>query len=121
MKIFKSGEFASMKNPTPGSTYKEDLLKKLNAQSLSGVFGLVAPGDKGGEYHVHEKGEHIIFIISGEGVELVEGKEIPVKAGDILYVPAGEKHTTVNNSKGELRYLGFFTCTPGKADRVEFK
>ena len=121
MKMFKREEFARMENPTPGSTYKQDLLKKLNAQSLSGVFGLVLPGDKGGDYHYHEKGEHIIFIISGEGVERVEGKEIPIKAGDILYVPAGEKHTTVNNSKGELRYLGFFTCTPGKADRVELK
>ncbi len=121
MKIFKTEEFVRMENPTPGSTYKQDLLKKLNAQSLSGVFGLVAPGDKGGEYHYHEKGEHVIFIISGEGVELVEEKEIPIKAGDILFVPAGEKHTTVNNSKRELRYLGFFTSTPGKADRVELK
>jgi uncharacterized cupin superfamily protein len=119
IKIFKSQEFIQMSNPTPGETYKEDLLKKLNARTLSGVFGLVIPGGEGGKYHVHEKGEHIIFILGGEGIELVEGEEIPVKAGDILFVPAGVKHTTLNRSKDELRYIGFFTGTPGQKDRVE--
>ena len=121
MKIFKGEEFGGMKNPTPGKTYKKDLLKELNAQSLSGVFGLVVPGGQGGDYHVHERGEHIIVIVSGEGVEIVEGEDFPVKAGDVLFVPAGEKHTIVNRSDKELRYIGFMTCTPGKKDRIEFK
>ena len=121
IKIFKSQEFIQMSNPTPGNTYKEDLLKKLSAQTISGVFGLVIPGGEGGKYHVHEKGEHIIIILSGEGIELVEGEEIPIKSGDILFVPAGVKHTTLNRSKDDLRYIGFFTCTPGQQDRTEFK
>jgi uncharacterized cupin superfamily protein len=121
MKIFKNEEFAGMKNPTPGKTYKKDLLKELNAQSLYGVFGLVLPGDKGGAFHYHERGEHIIVIVNGEGVEIVEGAEFPVKAGDVLFVPAGEKHTIVNRSDKELRYLGFMTNTTGKPDKIEVK
>ena len=121
MKIFKGGEFAGMKNPTPGKTYKKDLLKELNAQGLYGVFGLVVPGGQGGALHYHERGEHIIVIVSGEGVEIVEGAEFPVKAGDVLFVPAGEKHTIVNRSDKELRYLGFMTNTPGKADKIDLK
>lgn len=119
MKRFSGDEFAGMANPTPGKTFKKDLLEELHAQGLHGVFGLVVPGGQGGDYHYHEKGEHIIVIVSGEGIEIVEGKEIPVKAGDVLYVPAGEKHTIVNRSDRELRYLGFMTQTPGVKDKVE--
>ena len=121
MKIFKGEEFAGMKNPTPGKTYKKDVLKELNAQGLSGVFGLVVPGGQGGDLHYHERGEHIIVIVSGEGVEIVEGAEFPVKAGDVLFVPAGEKHTIINRSGKELRYLGFMTKAAGKSDRIELK
>ena len=121
MKIFKGEEFGKMKNPTPGRTYKKDIFTELNAQGLSGVFGLIVPDSLGGDYHYHERGEHIIVIVSGEGVEIVEGGEIPVKAGDVLFIPAGEKHTIVNRSDKDLRYLGFCTRTPGKTDRVKVK
>jgi len=70
-----------MKNPTPGKTYKKDLLKELNAQGLYGVFGLVVPGGKGGALHYHERGEHIIVIVSGEGDFLENGvSEMPRRA-----------------------------------------
>ncbi len=119
MHIFNSREYAVKTNPTPGSTYKTDILSDLKAQSLCGVFTIVMPGDKGGAYHYHEEREHLIVIIEGEGVEIVEGKEFPVKAGDVLFVPAGEKHTIVNKSKREMRYLGFCSCTPGVPDKQE--
>ncbi|MFH1241489.1 MAG: cupin domain-containing protein [Pseudomonadota bacterium] len=113
MEIFKTEEFINMENPTPNSTYKREILKGLHAQSLLGVFGLVVPGGQGGDVHSHDKGEHIILILSGEGVELVEGKEFPVKAGDILFVPAGLKHTILNRSNKDLRYLGFLSVGQG--------
>jgi len=119
MRVFRGEEFTGMKNPTPGKTFKKDLLKELHAQGLHGVFGLVVPGGQGGDYHYHERGEHIIVIMSGEGMEIVEGGEIPVKAGDVLYIPAGEKHTIMNRSERELRYLGFMTQTPGVKDKIE--
>jgi uncharacterized cupin superfamily protein len=116
MKIFKTEEFINMKNPTPDTTYKREILTDLHAQSFFGVFGLVVPGGQGGDVHSHEKGEHIILILSGEGVEMVEGKEFPVKTGDILFVPAGVKHTILNRSNKDLRYLGFLTGGQGKTD-----
>lgn len=119
MNVFRGEEFAGMKNPTPGKTFKKDLLKELHARGLHGVFGLVVPGGQGGDYHYHERGEHIIVIVSGEGIEIVEGSETAVKAGDVLYIPAGEKHTIVNRSERELRYLGFMTQTTGVKDKVE--
>ena len=121
MIVFNSQQYAAMENPTPGKQYKETLLGIDNAKSVCGVFTIVLPGEKGGAYHYHSEREHLIFIIKGEGVEIIEGKENPVKTGDVLFVPAGEKHTIANKSDSEMRYLGFCSCTPGDPDRVELE
>jgi len=46
--------------------------------------------------HTHDDMEEIYFIISGEGTMIVGEDEYPIKAGDCLYCPPGEFHTTIN-------------------------
>ena len=121
MKMFKSEEYVRMANPTPGQAYRpEIMLSEHGAKSLGGMFGLLVPGSQV-PYHYHTNRESVIVVISGEATEVIEGKEIPIKAGDILFIPAGEKHTTINRSKNDCRYLEFFTCPPLSADFVAVK
>jgi len=121
MKLFKLKDFVDMKNPTPGESYRPEILTNAHrAKDLGGMFGLLVPGSQV-PYHYHKKRESIIIIISGEGIEIIEGQEFPLKTGDILHIPAGEKHTTVNRSDKDLRYLEFFTCPPVTTDFVEVK
>src|SRR4030042_3075972 len=110
-----------MANPPPGAAYKPEILApEQGAKSLGGIFGLVPPGTPG-VYHYHRNRESIIIIISGEATETVEGKELPVKAGDVLFIPAGEQHAIEKRSNRDLRFIEFFTHPPGKADFVEVK
>ena len=44
--------------------------------------------------------------------------ELDVNDGDIIFIPAGEKHRTINNSKVDLRYIEFFTNPPLNKDFV---
>lgn len=121
MKIFRIGEYIQLKNPTPGKSYRPEILAQEDqAKSLGGMFGLLVPGSQV-PYHYHKNRESIIIVISGEAIEIVEGKEYPIKTGDILFIPAGEKHTTINRSSQDFRYLEFFTCPPLGADFVEVK
>ncbi len=121
MKMFKSEEYVRMENPTPGKSYRPEILvKDEGAKSLGGMFGLLVPGSQV-PYHYHVNRESVIIFISGEGTEVIDGKEIPIKAGDILFIPAGQKHTTINRSNKDLRYLEYFTCPPVGADFVEVK
>ncbi|UCB50396.1 MAG: cupin domain-containing protein [Deltaproteobacteria bacterium] len=121
MKLFKTQDYINMENPNPGEPYRPVILtEEQNAKDLGGMFGLLVPGSQV-PYHYHKKRESIIMIISGEGTEIIEGEEFPIQAGDILHIPAGEKHTTVNRSDKDLRYLEFFTCPPITADFVEVK
>ncbi len=119
MEIFKTQEYAREQIPSAGVRYRREILTKVHqAKNLGGVFCRLPPGSKL-PYHYHENRESLIMVIGGEGIEGVEGKETPIKAGDVLYIPAGEKHMMMSASEEEIRYLEFFT--PVATDSVEVK
>jgi quercetin dioxygenase-like cupin family protein len=121
MKLFKSGEYVELRNPNSNKPYRPEILTLQNgAKNLGGMFGLLPPGSQV-PYHSRVNRESVIIIIAGEATEVIEGEEIAIKAGDVLYIPAGEKHQTVNRSAGDFRYLEFYTCPPMGADFVEVK
>ena len=111
MELIRTEEMVQVVNPTPGERYRKDLVTPEQGAKHLGGFLCVIP--VGGEmpYHYHEKRESLLYIIKGEGVEIVEGEEHPIKAGDVLYIPTTEKHKIVNRSDGDLRYVEFFTPT----------
>lgn len=57
------------------------------------------PGHKM-NYHSHEKRDEVWTVISGEGRTILDGKETPVKPGDVIKMPAGVKHTVIAGEKG---------------------
>jgi quercetin dioxygenase-like cupin family protein len=121
MKVFKSEEYIKMANPTPGKPYRPEILTKDHrAKNLGGMLGLLVARSQV-PYHYHKNRESIIIVISGEAIEVIEGKEIPIRAGDILFIPGGEKHATINRSNQDFRYLEFFTYPPLSADFIEVK
>jgi hypothetical protein len=62
--------------------------------------------------------EHQAKSLGGMFGLLVAGSQVPYH---VLFIPAGEKHTTINRSKQDFRYLEFFTHPPIGADFVEVK
>jgi quercetin dioxygenase-like cupin family protein len=119
MRILTTKDYMAMDNPTPDERYRLDLVTvDQMAKELHGFLAILPAGQEV-PYHYHEKRESLIFVISGEATEIVEGEEFCIKAGDVLYIPAKEKHSMVNRSEHEVRYLEFFT--PIKTDVVEVK
>ncbi len=121
MKIFKTKEFVELSNPAPGQAYKPEILSQAEGtRNLGGIFGVLPPGSPA-NYHYHNDRDSIIFVLSGEAIEIVEGREVPITAGDVIYIPPGEKHGVANRSKKEFRYLEFFTHPPVRSDFTEVK
>ncbi|MEW6333045.1 MAG: cupin domain-containing protein [Thermodesulfobacteriota bacterium] len=118
MKIFKVDDYVKLDNPTPGKIHRREILNGDDlASELGGIFGIIVAGSKG-EYHYHNRRESLLLIISGEAAEYVEGVEHPIRAGDVLFIRPGEKHTIVNHSDSDLRFLEFFTHPPVAADKI---
>jgi quercetin dioxygenase-like cupin family protein len=119
MKLFKQEDFVGLENPVPQEPFRPEILThKDNAKDLGGIFGLLPPRSQV-PYHYHEKRESVIMAISGEATEIVEGEKFPFKAGWVFFIPAGERHMTVNHSDKDFRYLEFFTCPPTTSDFVK--
>jgi quercetin dioxygenase-like cupin family protein len=121
MKIFKMKEFIELINPSPGQVYKPEILTHAEGtKNLGGIFGVLPPGSPA-NYHYHRDRDSILIVLSGEATEIVEGREVPIHAGDVIYIPPGEKHGVANRSDKEFRYLEFFTHPPVRSDFVEVK
>ena len=88
---------------------RRDFLAVHEANTLVRVYEL-PPGKSAYPYHYHLKNEETFFILRGEGLLRTPEGERAVKAGDLLFFPAGEDgaHKLTNTSQSEmLVYLDF--------------
>ena len=79
------------------------------------VLGVVTvePG-KGHLRHNHPDMEEILYVIEGEGTQMVDiggEQRRRVVAGDLIHLPAGVFHETVNTGDKTLRFLVVFGPT----------
>jgi mannose-6-phosphate isomerase-like protein (cupin superfamily) len=78
---------------------------EMGANDLTVSYGEHAPGMEFRQ-HVHEKSSDTIICVSGRGVLRTGDKRIPISAGDIVYVPAGIVHGTINTGDEPLIMFG---------------
>ena len=72
------------------------------------------PG-KGHERHTHPDSDEILYVIRGEGEQEVAEETRDVEAGDMVYVPEGTEHGTVNTGWEPLLLLAVY-APPGPED-----
>jgi mannose-6-phosphate isomerase-like protein (cupin superfamily) len=66
------------------------------------------PGETPRSAHHHCDFEECIYVLSGQGTAFADSGEYPLKPGDTLLVPPGEKHVTRNTGNVPLLLLCFF-------------
>ena len=59
--------------------------------------------------HTHVDTSEIIFVLSGEGKMICDGKEEKLVKGDVHYCPKGSSHTLMNENDEDLE---FFAVVP---------
>ena len=69
---------------------------------------VVHTGDQLRAPHQHSEFEECIYTLSGEGTTFADSGEYPMRPGDTLLMPPGEKHVTRNTGKEPLVLLCFF-------------
>ncbi len=81
-------------------------------------FGMVVlePG-KGHERHNHPGSEEIIFVMSGEGQQMVDDQPpVKVRPGASIYIPADIYHSTLNTGWEPMRLLVVYA--PAGPERI---
>ncbi len=64
--------------------------------------------------HVHAGMDKMYFVVEGDGLFLLEGRELPMRAGDLLVAPDGVPHGVHNNSGARLLLLAVLAPGPTK-------
>jgi quercetin dioxygenase-like cupin family protein len=62
--------------------------------------------------HAHAEMDKVYQIVEGEGLFLLEGRELPMRAGDLLVAPAGVAHGVRNSSGSRLLVLAILAPAP---------
>ena len=71
----------------------------------------MAPGKRSCPYHYHLAQEEMFVVLEGAGSLRVAGELLPVRAGDVIFIPPGPQypHQLINTSDAPLKYLSIST------------
>ena len=91
----------------------------IGSTGLGCSLTVLPAGKRAYPFHKHHVNHELFYVLSGTGEYRIDGKTLPLRAGDLVAAPAGkEAHQIVNTSSGELRFLAFSTMT--EVDVVEY-
>ena len=101
--------------PTDYAAYSAEKMGKSTLfQSPRLLVGLNAfePG-QAHALHAHAGMDKVYSVVEGEGVFLLEGRELPMRAGDLLVAPEGVPHGIRNTGTSRLLVLAILAPAPG--------
>lgn len=81
------------------------------ARKLGASVDIVAPGMRSCPYHFHHAQEELFIVLAGQGHLRVAGEMLPLRAGDLVFVPPGPEypHQIINTGSEPLHYLSIST------------
>lgn len=87
----------------------------LLTQRLSSGLVKFFPGKKQRQ-HIHFGEEQILYVISGQGIHMLNGKEEKISEGMLIHCPPYSEHEVINSGSEDLVFL--ITYTPSKLMEV---
>jgi len=88
--------------------------EEAGCEDVTQFLGIVQPSKA--PFHSHPYDE-VGYIVSGEGIAHIEGREMPLRAGSCFHLAPGEIHCIENSGPGEMRILGVFHPSGSPANR----
>jgi mannose-6-phosphate isomerase-like protein (cupin superfamily) len=104
----------SVIRPADHAVYAADKMGKSTIfQSSRLLVGLNAfePGQSHA-LHAHAGMDKVYAVIEGDGVFLLEDRELPMRAGDLLVAPEGVPHGVRNTGRTRLLVLAILAPAP---------
>jgi mannose-6-phosphate isomerase-like protein (cupin superfamily) len=81
---------------------------------------VIPPGDAEGDPRNRHRGaDQWLFVISGKGRALVNGRRYALRAGSLLLIERGDRHEVRNTGRGLLRTLNVYVPPAYRKDGEE--
>src|SRR5580700_6606218 len=68
----------------------------LGTEKVDVHLNRLAPGGPRGKVHHHSNADNIYIVKRGEGTLTVEAESYTIRENDVVYIPAGMKHSLSN-------------------------
>jgi mannose-6-phosphate isomerase-like protein (cupin superfamily) len=78
------------------------------AQTTACLFRAIFPPGGYHGNHRHEKSDEILFCISGEAIQAIDGVEYRMKPNDAMFIPKGVAHWMKNDGKTPFVVVGVY-------------
>jgi len=79
-----------------------------NRRAEAAVMVIPPGGAEGDSRNRHRGADQWLFVVSGEGTALVEGRRYKLKPNTLIVVESGEQHEIRNDGRAPLRTLNFY-------------
>jgi len=87
-----------------------------NAEKFSMGMVLLSPG-KGHASHNHPGVEEILYVISGEGEQVVADERRKICPGTLVHIPPGVFHETINTGWEQMKIIAIY-APPGPEEEL---
>jgi mannose-6-phosphate isomerase-like protein (cupin superfamily) len=74
----------------------------IGVESLDVHMNILQPNGPRGRVHRHSKSDNVYIVKSGEGLLTIEGEHHVIVTDDVVFIPAGVRHSLSNVSDREL-------------------
>jgi mannose-6-phosphate isomerase-like protein (cupin superfamily) len=79
-----------------------------NARSQAAQMVLPSGATEGGPDNRHGGADQWLYVVSGSGIAIVNGRRCPLKAGSLVLIEHGDRHEIRNTGRGELKTLNIY-------------
>ena len=90
----------------------------IGAEKVDVHLNRLNPKEPGGRYHHHTNSDNVYIVKRGQGQLVVEGKTYTIKEDDVIYIPAGQKHSLTNASEKTFEIFEVYTPAGDQFDFV---
>ena len=82
-----------------GRGYQQHMVNAAcGAKALDVHLNTLNPKEPGGNYHHHTQADNVYIVRNGEGRLVIDGEGHTIRQDDVVYIPAGIKHSLTNVS-----------------------
>ena len=90
----------------------------LGTEKVDVHLNRLAPGGPRGKVHHHSKADNVYIVKRGEGTLTVEGESHVIRENDVVYIPAGMKHSLSNLGDGVFEIFEIYAPSGQHMDFV---
>ena len=91
---------------------------RLGTDAIDLHINRLRPGGARGRVHRHTRSDNVYIVRRGEGTLTIEGETHVIRADDVVFIPAGTRHSLSNLSDEALELYEIYAPAGEKFDFV---